>query len=129
MRTTNTISTIYNHSEPIFSIDTFVKKFSMVFGGASKSLNLHSFNGSLIAEQFLATAGTGCARYRPDGRLIASAHWDGSVRLWSSRTLRPLAVLRHHRDCVFGLDFNEAGMFATGSKDGSIALWAVLGES
>ena len=54
MRTTNTISTIYNHSEPIFSIDTFVKKFSMVFGGASKSLNLHSFNGSLITEQFLA---------------------------------------------------------------------------
>lgn len=39
-------------------------------------------------------SGTGCVKYRSDGRIIVSAHWDGTVRVFDQKRLKPLAVLR-----------------------------------
>ena len=39
--------------------------------------------------------GTGCVRYRSDGRIIVSTHWDGSVRVFDQKRLKPLAILRY----------------------------------
>ncbi|GAA6058717.1 hypothetical protein JCM10212_003405 [Sporobolomyces blumeae] len=42
---------------------------------------------------------------RNDDKLVATAGWDGEVRLYSAKTLQPLAVLSHHRQAVQAVAF------------------------
>jgi len=81
----------------------------------------------------LPSAGTSVARLRSDGRLLFTGHWDCSVRLWDTKRLKPLAVVRFHRDSVYAGDFAPAGpaghWLATGGKDGCVALWDLLADS
>jgi len=77
----------------------------------------------------LPAEGTACLRYRCDGRVVAGAHWDGSVRLFDAH-LRPLAVLRHHRASAYAVDFAPDGrLLATASKDGTIAIWNIFADT
>ena len=80
-------------------------------------------------------------RHRSDGRLLAVALWDASVRLYDCSRLKPLATLRYQREAVDtiafigGLGNNDEevspwkGHFATGSKDGSIAVWDIYANT
>ena len=77
----------------------------------------------------LPVEGTACLRYRCDGRIFASAQWDGTIRIFDAH-LRPLAVLRHHRQSVCGVDFApQGGLLATSSKDMTIAIWDVFADT
>ncbi len=93
-------------------------------------------------------------KFRCDGKLFVSGHWDGTVRLYDSKKFKPLAILKyveahipnfiisdeymcvflyvysHHRLSVFSIAFapNHSGMFASGSKDGTIALWNIYAD-
>jgi len=55
--------------------------------------------------------GTSCVRYRSDGRLLVSTHWDYTVRIFDQKRLKPLAILRHHRDSVYAVDFAEESAY------------------
>jgi WD40 repeat protein len=123
-------------------------------------------------------------RFRPDGRVLVSAHWDHTVRVFDQKRLKPLAILRYaclhalryglicvhpqplilpcrqHRDSVYAVDFPDPdcarvtlpvepteysptyacedtstpgiitpAVFATGSKDTTIALWNLFADS
>lgn len=70
-------------------------------------------------------------RVRPhDQKVFASAGWDGRVRVFSWKSLRPLAVLTEHKRNVLDLVYSpgivsmwKAPIMATAGEDGSIALW------
>lgn len=62
---------------------------------------------------------------RGDGRLVAFAGWDSNVRLFSVKTLKPLAVLGYHKDSVYCAAFSEDKLLACGSKDQQISLWDI----
>ncbi|CAD6569962.1 MAG: ASTRA complex subunit [Cyphobasidiales sp. Tagirdzhanova-0007] len=51
---------------------------------------------------------------RDDDRILAIAGWDGSIRVHSVATFRPLAVLEYHRESVFTVAFASVNE----SKDG-----------
>jgi len=64
----------------------------------------------------LPSSGTSSVKYRTDGRIVVSAHWDNTVRIFDAKkAMRPLAVLTHHRQSIFA--------------DATIALWSVYGPS
>ena len=66
--------------------------------------------------------GVGQLALRGDGKVIASAGWDYRVRLFATKSLRRLAVLRYHDASVNALDWSS-DLLATGSKDTKVAVW------
>ncbi|OCK78945.1 ASTRA-associated protein 1 [Lepidopterella palustris CBS 459.81] len=46
-------------------------------------------------------------RVRSDGRILATAGWDGRVRIYSTKSLKEVAVLKWHREGVYGVGFAE----------------------
>lgn len=79
----------------------------------------------------LPSAGVGDVAIRADGRLAATGHWDGRVRLWHARRGAPLGVLRYHAKAVASVAFGGGGAkgpeaLASGGRDGAVAVWEVV---
>lgn len=62
--------------------------------------------------------------FSPDGRLIASASFDSSIRLWSGLTGKFIATLRGHVSSVYRLSWSCDGrMLVSASKDSTMKIW------
>lgn len=74
--------------------------------------------------------GVGQLCLRPDNRILAAACWDHRLRIFHWQTLKPLAVLKNHRDSVQCLAFSSnSQLLASGSKDRNIAIWRIFSGS
>ncbi|XP_015520249.1 guanine nucleotide-binding protein subunit beta-like protein 1 [Neodiprion pinetum] len=79
----------------------------------------------------LKNAGTSVAVIRPDTKVFAAGGWDGRLRIFSFKTLRPLAVLDQHKTSVHDIAYSDCKVEAWGSKclmaaagkDGAVSLW------
>jgi RNA polymerase sigma factor (sigma-70 family) len=62
--------------------------------------------------------------FAPNGKTIASANHDGTVRLFEAATGKQLQVLRGHAHSVACVAFSPNGkVLASGSKDTTVRLW------
>ncbi|KAF2739015.1 WD40 repeat-like protein [Polyplosphaeria fusca] len=52
-------------------------------------------------------AGQQSLRVRSDGRILATAGWDSKVRVYSTKSLKELAVLKWHAEGVYAVDFAQ----------------------
>jgi WD40 repeat protein len=70
------------------------------------------------------TAWIGGVAFSPDGKTIATASGDKTVKLWDAATGKERATLKGHEDCVTCVAFSPDGkQLATGSFDQSVIIW------
>ena len=64
--------------------------------------------------------------FSADGRLVATASWDRTARVWDAATGQEMLVLRGHLDAVTGVAFTEDGShLATSSRDATAKIWNI----
>jgi len=62
--------------------------------------------------------------FSPDGKWIASAGWDNSVKLWNGVTGKFISSLRGHVAAVYRISFSsDSRMLVSASKDSTLKLW------
>ncbi|KAJ2448778.1 ribosome assembly [Coemansia sp. RSA 2336] len=62
--------------------------------------------------------------FSPDGRLLASASFDNSVKLWDGKTGKFLASLRGHVAAVYQVCWSaDSRMLLSASKDSTLKIW------
>jgi WD40 repeat protein len=62
--------------------------------------------------------------FSPDGKFLASAGHDDSVRLWQTATVKPVQVLRAHSDGIWSVCYSQDGQsLMTGGGDSRINVW------
>jgi dipeptidyl aminopeptidase/acylaminoacyl peptidase len=89
-----------------------------VAGGREKAL-LAGHNGKPIT----------AAVWSRDGKRLATASWDNSVKLWNTETREELATLIGHDNIVLAVAFSPDGKrIASASVDKTVRLWTTAGE-
>lgn len=91
-------------------------------------------NGQLVHSQrvTIMNPGINAVKIRGDGKIVITAGQDKAIRVFSWKSLKPLAVLVWHRKPVFSLAWSNDPSnrnFATGSKDRNICVASIYCES
>ncbi|KAL1129117.1 hypothetical protein AAG570_013648 [Ranatra chinensis] len=107
-----------------------------VLGSNSATLIKFQFsdmNLKPIRTATMVNSGVSSISIRKDGKLCVVGCWDGRIKYYSMKTLKLLACLSYHRECVECVVFSEETLKCTndqtlltaGGKDGRITLWTL----
>ena len=124
------IHCISPHESPVMCM-AFSEKYQRGISGSSNNklcvwkLNASDQSLSMYKEIEVTNNGFNSIVVRHDSKIFATAGWDANIRIFSTKTLKQLAVLSYHNASIQALVFSEDFILAAGSKDGRISLWDV----
>ncbi|MEH1902744.1 MAG: caspase family protein, partial [Nostoc sp.] len=76
------------------------------------------------------SSGVNSVAFSPDGKTIASASSDNTVKLWNAATGKEITTLKGHSSAVYSVAFSPDGKtIASASYDNTVKLWdAAIGK-
>ncbi|KAF9911757.1 ASTRA complex subunit [Linnemannia zychae] len=109
-RTMEVVWSTKYHREPVLAVDVSSKAEFAISCGSDNVLVKYDLSSSLqgtpeVLKVALKANGMADGKIRNDQKVIALAGWDGRIRLFSAKTLKPLAVLKYHREGLYCLGF------------------------
>ena len=116
------------HPDPVMCINYETVTGTGFSGSAGEEICSWTTNKDILTLKDTVTVtnpGFNDCCVRKDGKLVVFAGWDGHVRLFSVKKMKPLAVLAYHKDSVYCATFSDDKLLACGSKDEQISLWDV----
>jgi len=124
------------HNEAVLTIATAANGNRGLSGSADNKVVAFSVNASKESDDsvcrsqaVIETSHKGVAEVamRPDEKLFGVAGWDHRVRIYGTRKLEPLAILKFHKESVNSVAFSpDNSTLASASKDGAVAIWTGL---
>lgn len=106
-----------------------------IYGGPSDRLGVFVYDRKTMELRKqgvigLKNAGINCVCIRKDQKVFSTGGWDGRIRIYSWKSLRPLAVLTDHKAAVMEVTYSndkvplwKAPIMAACGLDGQISLW------
>jgi WD40 repeat protein len=89
-------------------------------------LNDHSDLGTPPAANPNAYGGVWEVAFSPDGKMFASAGWDGVVIVWETATGKTIRRLSDHSNSVQAVAFSPDGRYlVSGGQEGKVLLWDI----
>lgn len=109
------------HTQPVLSLDVTSITPSLATAAASDVRYFTSSADALITSNPVQKldenkplktsqtkhAGQQSLSVRSDGKIFATGGWDGRIRVYSAKSLKELAVLKWHKQGVYGVAFSE----------------------
>lgn len=103
------IWTTKQHAQPLLSLDISCDYSMCLSSGADALVSRYQIKDAMAGPNMESIntkhSGQQSLRVRDDGRLFATAGWDGAIRVYSCATLQELAVLKWHKQGCSALDF------------------------
>ena len=106
------------HNQPVLSLDASTAQLCFFTSSADAIIARHSFSTDVSDPKLIQTkhAGQQSLNVRSDERIFATAGWDGRVRVYSTKTMDELAVLKWHKEGCYALAFADVNAGAVSNK-------------
>ncbi|KAG0233439.1 WD40-repeat-containing domain protein [Mortierella sp. GBAus27b] len=98
------------HRQPVLALDISSDLRYAVSSGTDNVFTKYDLFSQLqgvpeVTTVALKSNGINDVKIRSDNKIIGLAGWDGRIRVFSTKTVKPLAVLKYHRESLDCLDF------------------------
>ncbi|MEU6775056.1 helix-turn-helix domain-containing protein [Streptomyces sp. NPDC046759] len=124
VRSGRLVTTLTGHTDYVMSVAVDATGTRLATGGFDQSVVLWDLRGRTLAARPFTEVST--VTYSPDGRLLATADADHTVRLWNPARRGAPASLTGHQESVTTVAFAPDGRtLASAGSDGTVVLWAV----
>ena len=101
----------------------------MVVAGASSDIVKVTLDSDFLIETtkaaVLGVFGVNAIKIRADDKICACACWDGTIRVFSMKTLKILCILEGHREAANDIVFVDENVMLTGAQDKKMNEWRI----